>query len=268
MLGTQKVLSAEATLRNINYYWRLLATGLSFTLFGVGGVVIPALAVPVLYALPGSKADKQIKARKLVHYTFKLFIRFMQGVGILSWETNGLEKLNRRGLLILANHPTLLDVVFLVSLIPNVNCIVKNRLLRNPAMKGFVSLTGYITNDQGEALILGAAQSLSEGSCLLIFPEGTRTRAGAPLSFQRGAANIAVRTPVDITPIRVKCQPATLSKEHRWYNIPERPFKMSFNVEDDIKIEPYLTSNATLAARQLTRDLEQYFTEDAKSDEH
>lgn len=246
-----------AFLTKLNYYWRLIATALSFALFGIGGVIIPAVATPVLYLFPRGK--RQILARKLVHLTFKSFVYIMRGLGVLRWEITGTEKLKRAHGLILANHPTLIDVVFLVALIPNANCLVKGRLLNNPAMRGFISLTGYITNDDSNSLFDPANDT---DGLLVVFPEGTRSTAGQPLKMQRGAANIAIRKEMNITPVMIQCTPATLSKQHKWYHIPERAFVISITVNDDIDITEYLDVPATLAARQLTKYLEHYFSQE------
>ena len=251
-----------ATKRPFNYLWRLAATAFCFAVFGLGGLLVPLVATPFLYLLPGSAADRQRRARRLVHWLFRAFAGLMTGLGVMSWQVEGLEKLNRRGLLVLANHPTLIDVVLLVALIPNANCIVKSRLLNNPAMRGLIGLAGYITNDRGGNLLDQAASSLAAGDVLVAFPEGTRSREGSLLHLQRGAANVAVRCQVPVTPVVIHCSPPTLSKEHKWYHIPERPFVMSFSVKDDIAITPYLDCPAPLGSRRLTSTLEQLFSEE------
>jgi len=251
-----------AVAKGLNHLWRLTATAFCFAVFGAGGVLVSLLATPVLYLLPGTAADRRLRARRLVHWLFRGFARLMQGLGVMAWRVEGLERLDRQGLLVLANHPTLIDVVLLVALIPNANCIVKSRLLSNPAMRGFITLAGYITNDRGGNLVDQAAESLAAGDVLVIFPEGTRSREGAPIHLQRGAANVAVRCQVPVTPVVIHCSPPTLSKEHRWYHIPERPFVMSFSVRDDIAITPFLDCPAPLGARHLTSSLERFFTEE------
>lgn len=245
------------------WLWRIMATALAYTLFGIGGLLVPLVAAPVLYLLPGGQLKRQRRARLLVHLLFKAFVRVMKWLGILRWRTNGLDRLGREGLLVLANHPTLLDIVFLVSFIPNATCIVKSRLKSNPAMRGFIALTGYIANDGGPGLVEDARQALARGSCLIIFPEGTRTTAGQPLRMQRGSANIAVRCQQSITPVTISVAPPTLSKEHKWYHIPDRPFVMSFTVKEDIPVTPYAGPPAQ-EARKLTRHLEHYFTEETR----
>lgn len=248
--------------RSLSYCWRLFATALCFTVFGLGGILAPLIATPILHLLPGDAQTRQRRARYLVHWLFRCFIYLMRGLGVMTWQTKGLEKLRREGLLVLANHPTLIDVVFLVAFIPNANCIVKSRLLNNPAMRGLISLAGYITNDRSDELLAQAERSFAAGDVLVIFPEGTRTRADAPIQLHRGGANVAIRCQVPVTPVVIRCSPPTLSKEHKWYHIPKRPFLMSFEVKDDIAINPFLDCPASLGSRRLTNHLEQFFTEE------
>ena len=251
--------------KRLNYIWRLFATGLSFALFGIGGVIIPWLATPCIKLTSANPADRQRRARLLIHRTFRYFIYMMRGLGVLSWTIEGEHLLKRPGLLVLANHPCLIDVVFLIAFIPNPDCIVKGRLLANPAMGGFLRLTGFMMNDGGAELIEGARHSLGSGSALIIFPEGTRTDPGKPLRFQRGAANVALRTLTPITPVTILCEPITLSKKHSWYHIPPQKAHISLLVGNDIAVSTYELQQPALAARQLTQDLQNYFTEELRA---
>ena len=244
----------------VNYYWRIFASAFCYTLFGVGGVLVPIVATPVIWLSSRNQLRRRRMARRLVQRLFKVFIYVARWVGVLSWDIDGVDRLREEGILVVANHPTLLDVVFLVAFTPNADCIVKRALLKNPAMKGFVSLTGYIVNDGGAQFLEDARHSLVEGSALIIFPEGTRTRPGEPLRFQRGAANILVRCRVNPTPVVITCRPETLSKEHRWYHIPPRRFHMSLQVKEKLDVQAYFAGSKSLAARKLTTYLERFYT--------
>lgn len=246
----------------LNYAWRLFATGLSFGVFGLGGVLIPPVATAWIRLTSSDPAVRQRRARLLIHRTFRLYIHFMRALGVLRWTVKGEELLQRPGLLVLANHPCLIDVVFLIAFIPNPDCIVKGRLLANPAMRGFLRLTGFLINDSGPGLIEDAKTSLAAGSALIIFPEGTRTMPGEPLHFQRGAANVALRTLTAVTPVTILCQPITLSKKHRWYHIPPKKLHISLLVGADIAVTGYDQEHPAMAARQLTQDLQDYFTQE------
>lgn len=255
-------------IRYLNYGWRLFATGLSFTIFGLGGVIIPWIATPWIKISTSNQECRQRKARLLIHKTFRFFIHMMRFFGVLTWTIENEERLHRPGILVLANHPCLIDVVFLIAFIPNPDCIVKGRLLNNPAMSGYLRLTGFLVNDTGPGLIEGAKESLESGSALIIFPEGTRTEPNCPLHFQRGAANVALRTQTAITPVTILCQPLTLTKKHQWYHIPAQKLRMTLLVGEEIPVTPYNQQSPSLAARQLTHDLQDYFTEELEKHGH
>lgn len=241
--------------------WRIVATGLSFAAFGLGGVLLWALAFPLLQLCVRDALRRQRRARRLVQRSFATHIELMRVLGVLTYEIRGRERLQREGLLILANHPTLIDVVFLIAQLPNADCIVKSSLARNLFTRGPVRATGYVCNDDGAALVDDCIAAVRAGSNLVIFPEGTRSRRDAPLRLQRGAANIAVRGQLNITPVRISCQPMTLGKGEKWYRVPARRFHIVVDIQPDLAIAPWLDGapGEAMAARQLTDHLTHYF---------
>jgi 1-acyl-sn-glycerol-3-phosphate acyltransferase len=242
--------------------WRVLATGISFATFGLGGLGLRLLYFPLLQLIVRDQALQSRLARLAVHHSFRFFIEWMRVLGVLSYRFEGVEKLSRPGLLILANHPTLLDVVFLISLVPNADCVVKASLARNPFTRGPIQATGYLCNDSGPALIQGCIASVKEGNNLIIFPEGTRTPVNSPMRLQRGAANIAVRGPCNITPVTIRCEPLGLTKGTPWWRVPPKRMHFTLQVHDDILVEspPEEAGGEARAARQLTAQLHDYFS--------
>ncbi len=212
------------------YYWRLIATAISFSTFGLGGIAL-RLLFPLLHLLPGNQQTKAKRARKIVHLSFRFFIAQMKFFGIYTYETHGLENL-QPGQLIIANHPTLIDVVFLISFIENANCIVKYSLFKNPFTRGPVTNAGYIPNIEGNQLINDCVNSLKSGDSLIIFPEGTRTPINNKPKLQRGAANIALAAGINPTMISIKCSSSFLSKGVKWYDIPLSRPHLSFELTE------------------------------------
>lgn len=232
--------------------------------FGVGGVILTATVFPLInFILPDGRV-KNLYCQRVIHLCFKFFIFQMIILGIMKVEVKGLERLkNNKTKLIFANHPTLIDVVMLISVIENTNCIVKQGLWKNPFLKGAVKAAGYISNNDSESLIEDCVLALKRGDNLMIFPEGTRTIPGNNLRFQRGAAHIAVRSGASIIPVIITCDPPTLTKSEKWYQIPPRPFHLRLEVDVDIEVKSIIDENkpAPLISRQLTSYLENYFTE-------
>ena len=241
-------------------YWRVIGTGLSFSIFGLGALLLGLALLLVIYPLPINPTLKQSITRRAISRATWVYVRFMRMLGLLSFRFAGVENLKAPGQLIVANHPSLLDVVFLISLMPDTNCIVKSALFRNPFTMGVVSMAGYIPNDR-EHLVERAAKSIAQGQRLIVFPEGTRTRLGEKLRFQRGAANIALAAGCPIRPVFVDCTPATLLKHQKWYDVPEQAPVFSFDVHDALHINDCIATDKakSLNVRHLTRHLENYF---------
>ena len=248
----------------LRFPWAVFATALCFASFGIGGILLGLLCFPAISIFVRDPQQRRLRARRLVQLSFACFIELMRVLGILRYELRGLERLDRAGLLILANHPSLIDVVFLGSLVRNADCVVRAGLGDNPFTRGPVRACGYIRNQGGAELLHLCIASLQSGGNLIIFPEGTRSRPGQPLQMQRGAAQIAVRGHCDITPVTIRCNPPGLSKGHPWWKAAIRTMHFTITVGEDITVAPFLERAAGepgLAARHLTAYLCDYFSE-------
>lgn len=251
--------------RKIDRAWRLFGTAFSFMLFGIGGLVTSLLLVPLLRCLPGGETRRARRVQLCFHHLFRAYVWMMRCIGLLSLRVEGADRL-KGARLVVANHPSLLDVVFLISLLPNACCIIKGRLTRNFFVRGAVRAAGYIVNESPARVIEDARRVLGSGQCLIVFPEGTRTTPSKPLNFRRGAANIAIRTGSDLMPVLIYCQPTTLTKSDLWYEIPPEPVRFRILVRDRIPINRYSSpGKPSKAARQLTIDLVEYFNRELKA---
>lgn len=244
--------------------WRVVATGAGFITFGVGGLLLGAVVFPLLRLVVWPRERHVRWARGIIHYLFRFLVGMMRMSRLLSVEVRGAERLQGRGRLILANHPTLIDVVLLMSLIEQGDCIVKAALGRNPFMRGPVRAAGFVFNDSGEALVDDCVRSVRTGSNLIIFPEGTRSVRGEPLRLHRGAARVAVHGELDITPVRITCEPATLAKGEKWWRVPARRVHVRIEVGEPIAVSPFIAgaANLALAARHLNGHLTDYFSKE------
>lgn len=122
--------------------------------------------------------------------------------------------------------------------------------------------TGYLSNADPEDLIDDCSCSLAQGSNLIIFPEGTRTLPGSALKFQRGAANLALRSGYNFQRALIRVSPPALTKGWPWYKVPPRQIHLELIVLDEFDITPYMDGNISLSVRKLTRDLEHLFVND------
>lgn len=245
-----------------NLYWlRLPATGLCFLVFGIvtlalGVIVLPAVRIPSFDATRSRRL-----ARDIIGFGLRFFVGFMRTVGVLRYSFEGWENLGRPGQVIVANHPTLIDVVFLIGFVPKCTCIVKASLFNNLVTRGAVNAAGYIPNAPTDEMIHRAEAALRAGETLLIFPEGTRTVPGRAPQLGRGAANVALRAASALTPVIITCDPLTLSKNQPWYRIPPRRPDFTLHVAEDVDLAPYADTPLPIASRRLHERLVALFTD-------
>ncbi len=180
------------------------------------------------------------------------------------FEIEGIENIKQYNYYIfVANHPTLIDEVAIMSCIPLCNCIVKKTLWQHAYLGSIVRAAGYIVNDHTAQLIKDYEDSFKAGRSLIIFPEGTRSPLYSLHTFQRGAAQIALRTEIPIVLVVITCDPPILLKGQPWYKIPEHPihFKLHFHPLSTLPKEIQEKNNFPLKARALTQYFENFFRE-------
>ncbi len=241
------------------FYWRFVVTAVSFLAFGVGAVVVGAVLLPLVRLAPAPREARRRRARAVLRLSLRFFIGVMNQLRGLTYEFQGVERLGRPGQLIVANHPSLIDVVFLLAFTRGANCVVKQGLWRNPLTRSAVTLAEFITNDPTATMIETSAAALRRGETLIMFPEGTRTTPGRAPVFHRGAANVALRAARSVTPVYIRCEPTTLTKAERWYRIPLRRPHFSLVVGEDLDLQSHRDRPLPLASRQFNDALHAQF---------
>lgn len=246
-----------------NWVWRWCATAMGFVIFGVFGLLFKFILLP--YTLPSVRNStvSHIRARRLVAHIWAAFIRYLSVTGVIAVRYHGFERLGQPGQLILVNHPSLLDVVFMLAKVPTLNCIVKKDLLRNPVMRSPILACGFLPNDESMQVVEDADAVLRSGQSLLIFPEGTRTGWDNKISFHRGAVSIGLRSARVITPVVIVMNPPALKKHQPWYQVPKQKIHYDFYVGDDIDPQLWLQHKPLpIVARELNQQLQEYFQQE------
>jgi 1-acyl-sn-glycerol-3-phosphate acyltransferase len=243
----------------LDYGWRLFATGLSFTVFGICGLLFSLIAFPLASVWP-HRASRQRAVTTVIHWFFRALVAALQRAGVMELKVTGADAL-RSGApaIVVANHPTYLDVVVLLSLTPAACCVVKNAHWSNPCFWGIVRAAQYVSNADPAGFVEDCARQLANGYSMIIFPEGSRSPAPDRLhAFSRGFAHTALEAGVPIQPVLMHCDPPAFTKQMRWYHVPERPFCMTVNVLAPIGVERLAPREmpAALAARNVTRAIE------------
>ena len=237
-------------------------TGFAFVLFGMSGLVLNGVILLIGWIPVPSPETKAWAMQKVVHYAFRGFMGYLRGFDLVLGKAEGLEKLPNSGPYILvANHPTLLDVVLILASIPRACCIVKPEILDSIYMRGVSRLAGYIPKTGGEQLIDACVDKLNQGIPLVIFPEGTRSLLNELGEFKRLAAGISLKSGFPIVRTVVQCGSPILMKQWKWYNVPPHSTELRFKIYDTINPTDFLAGQSCgpIPARRLTDHLRRFY---------
>ena len=174
--------------------------------------------------------------------------------GLMRLEAEALDVLNNEpgGLIIAANHPSLLDALMIVARLPRSVCVMKGALMRNIFLGAGARLVGYIVNDSPRQMIRSAVESLQQGGQLILFPEGTRSPSPRSLHPLRpGITMIAQRAGVPIQTVLIETDSPYLGKGWPLWRLP--PVPIVFRARLGARFEPDADHDVMLAR------LEDYF---------
>ena len=116
----------------------------------------------------------------------------------------------RASYVLLANHQSMFDIPALLSTVPGpVRMLAKRSLFRLPFFGWALYAAGFVPVDRGDKskarqAFSAASDRLRAGTSILLFPEGTRTRTGELLPFQRGGFLLAIRHGLPVIPVGIR----------------------------------------------------------------
>jgi 1-acyl-sn-glycerol-3-phosphate acyltransferase len=128
-------------------------------------------------------------------------------------RVKGLRNVPATGPLIIAsNHLSFSDSIFMPLVVPRkVTFLAKSEYFTSPGPKGLLKKLTFIALGQvpvdrsggrrSEAAIITGLQVLSEGKCLGIYPEGTRSPDGRLYKGRTGIARLAIESGAPIVPV-------------------------------------------------------------------
>ncbi|MDQ2778936.1 MAG: 1-acyl-sn-glycerol-3-phosphate acyltransferase [Pseudomonadota bacterium] len=162
--------------------------------------------------------------RAMISRGYRWFWFVARCSGMLRLHADALDVLkDERGLVVVANHPSMLDAPMLMARLPRSACIMKASLVRNPFLGPGARLARYIRNDVPRCMVRQAVDDLREGGQLVLFPEGTRTTQ-APLNpFGHAFTLIAQKAEVPIQTVFIDTDSPYLGKGWPLWRLPPLP---------------------------------------------
>ncbi len=214
--------------------WNLLVLGL----MSAGWNLVALLLYPLLPRPLGVRLG-----RLMISRGYGGFWRIARASGMLRLDAKALDPLrDERGLIVVANHPSMLDAVMLVARLPRSFCIMKTSLMHNPLLGPGARLARYVRNDSAHGMIVRAVRELNDGGQLVLFPEGTRTTQQPVNPLHASFALIAKRAQAPVQVVYIDTDSPYLGKGWPMWRLPPLPIRFS------VRLGPRLTPSSDVPA--------------------
>jgi 1-acyl-sn-glycerol-3-phosphate acyltransferase len=221
-----------ASARRLYLLGRVGLAGIAFVSFGIGAVLLAWVVLPLARwrSRRAPPMERAAACQRPVRRAFAALFAFMRACGLLSFEPRRADaRVPGARFVLVANHPTLVDVAALSATFGRMTCIAKTPVFRAPLVGAIVRSCAYLDGGgddvfAGASVVGQALERLAADMPVAVFPEGTRSPDGGRdlHPFKRGAFEIACRANVPVLPILIRCEPPALGKGRPWYDIPSK----------------------------------------------
>ena len=184
-----------------------------FAFFGAGALVLSA-AMPFL--------GRPDRCHPLLRWPWRALLWLFEVTRIVRVDRSGIP--DCRGCVLVANHPSLIDVVILVALVPRTLPVAKHGLKSNPFVS-FIVRNACLPDD--ETLPDVSRAYLEKGWNVLVFPEGTRSPASGIGRFRRGAMQVALRCGAPVVCVSLRQSRRILGKDQKPWDMGDRVVEYS-----------------------------------------
>lgn len=134
------------------------------------------------------------------------FIWWSKTVCGLKYQVIGKENLPTAPFVVLCNHQSMWETIFMQVLLPPQSWVLKRELLFIPFFGWGLALIKPIAVSRNKLadikiILKKGMQRIKEGRCVVFYPEGTRVAPGANRRYSRTGAALAVSAQVPLVPI-------------------------------------------------------------------
>lgn len=173
--------------------------------------LIPAITVytVVLGTLSIGSSLFQSSGR-FAHWCARSWARLILATTGVDVDVSGLERLDpNRAYVFVANHQSIYDIPIVFWSLPyQVRILAKASLGTFPFIGWHLRRTGHMLVDRKNPVralhvFARASNVMKQGLCLIVFPEGTRSRDGRVAPFKGGSFLLALRTGLPVVPLSV-----------------------------------------------------------------
>ncbi len=206
------------------------------------------------------------KTGNVPHLLARFWANSILWIGGVKVKVHGAEKLDpTRSFIYMANHQSNADIPVALGRLPvQFRWLAKEELFKIPLFGRAMRGVGYISIDRSNRKkafesLKRAAETIRNGTSVLIFPEGTRSPDGRILPFKKGGFILAVDSGVPIVPIIIHGTRKIIPKGHFLI----RPAPIVIQILDPVETAGYTRKNKDA----LLETIRTIFIDNFESDE-
>ncbi len=235
----------------VRWAWERLVFWCALVVLAGTGVVVTALALIGAPFLP-TRLRVRI-GQGILHHFFRRYFRVLSATGLFRFDLDALAGLaNERPMVLVANHPALLDAMLVAARVPNMVGIMKADVRLSPIYAGAAFLAGYARADRPIEMIHAMVKAIQSGQHVLVFPESTRTVHRPVNPFKGNFALIAKQARVPVQTLIIETDSPYLGKGWSMFIKPRMP--VCFTVRLGRRF------GAGMDVKHFVQSMEAYFT--------
>ena len=203
---------------------------------------------------PFIKNNKEL-CSDIIHNTWRFFVNLMMFLKLFRLDVKKLKKIENK--VIVSTHPSFIDIVILIALIPRSTCFVKKELAYNPILKNLVTSI-FITNEvELDELKAESKKMLDRGFNVIIFPSGIRHRRDEFPKIRKGASLVALNAGKNIVPVRMFSDRDFLFINQPFYAVSDRCVNFEIEQMREINIADFIGESEIITKQRLTHKIEE-----------
>lgn len=222
-------------------------------------ILLPILVViTIITAVVTIIMSYLIKNVSITSVPAQLWSRVVCFISFVHVSIEGLDNLeDGQSYIFVANHQSMFDIWLIYGWIGRpFSWVMKKELRKIPFVGLACEKIGHIFIDRSNAMeakrsIEAAEKKLKDGNCVVIFPEGTRTRDGKVGSFKRGAFSMASDLHLPVVPISIIGAYERMSR----YDWQVKPGPLKMKIHKPIPCESKLTEQEVRALAGRAREI-------------
>ncbi|MFN0304296.1 MAG: lysophospholipid acyltransferase family protein [Burkholderiales bacterium] len=234
----------------VRWVWERVVFWVALGVLAGSGIVVTGFA---LISAPFLPAKIRVRmGQGILHRFFRRYFRWLSATGLFRFDLDEIACLaQERPMVLVANHPALLDAMLVAARLPRVVGIMKADVRLSPVYAGSALLAGYARGDRPVEMIHAMVNALGSGQHVLVFPESTRTVREPVNAFKGNFALIAKQARVPVQALIIETNSPYLRKGWSMLRKPLMPvcFKVRLGRRFD----------AVADVKHFVREVEAYF---------